>query len=116
MGFTSGFFGGLTLTTGVLYLSLAIHRQNRQYQSALLRQQVFILNSIVEPLPEEPAPPRYIVNRTSLIQTWKDGWNNEVTKVVRSAQETDWGKVRDGLEDRIGSLWKKAQEKKEDKS
>ncbi|KAB8606250.1 hypothetical protein FH972_025880 [Carpinus fangiana] len=47
--------GGITLTTGTLYLTLHLHRQNRLYQATLLRQQSMLLNNIVDP--PLPGPP-----------------------------------------------------------
>ena len=91
---TQSQFGGITLTTSVLYLSLSIHQRNRAYQSALLRQQSLLLTSLVEPVPEPPEPPRYIVDKPSIVEQFKDGWNSEIEGAVRWFNSRDWAVMR----------------------
>jgi hypothetical protein len=97
--------GGATLTYSLLYLSLYIHRANRNVQKTLLSQQSALLNSVVEPLPPVPDPPAYEVRRAGLAEELKDRWNREVEKLVRNVQTTDWEGLREAAEDRIASAW-----------
>lgn len=125
MGFTTGFvhsvsflpqpflhtnlpqLGGVTLTYSILYLSLYIHRANRNVQRTLLSQQAALLNSVVEPLPPLPDPPAYEVRRAGLAEELKDRWNREVEKLVRNVEETDWSAKRELYEERIKTVWRK---------
>ncbi|KAF1991100.1 hypothetical protein K402DRAFT_450743 [Aulographum hederae CBS 113979] len=89
MGFTSGLIGGFTVTASLLYLSVAIHQQNRLRQSASLRQQALVLTNIVEPLPVAP-PPTSREARTSIVEQAKDRWNADVERTVRWVASVDW--------------------------
>ncbi|KAL2349582.1 hypothetical protein BJ546DRAFT_821338, partial [Cryomyces antarcticus] len=100
MGFTTGFIGGITLTSSVLYLSLAIHHRNRLHQALLLRQQSLVLSNIVEPAPPAPLPTSREV-RGGLLETAKDRWNGELAGLVRRMQYMDWNAVRDGMEESV---------------
>ena len=97
----------MTLTYSVLYLSLYIHRANRNVQKTLLSQQATLLNSVVEPLPPLPDPPAYEVHKAGLTEELKDRWNREVEKLVRNIQETDWTQKRELYEERIAAVWSK---------
>ncbi|KIX09986.1 uncharacterized protein Z518_01067 [Rhinocladiella mackenziei CBS 650.93] len=105
MGFTTGFLGGVTLTYSLLYISLYIHRANRNVQRTLLSQQATLLNSVVEPLPPLPDPPAYEIRRAGLTEELKDRWNREVEKLVRNFQEINWTQKRELYEDRIAAVW-----------
>ncbi|KAI9811611.1 MAG: hypothetical protein M1827_005360 [Pycnora praestabilis] len=104
MGFTSGFFGGITLTTSILYLTLSLHQRNRLSQSTYLRSSAQTLNAIVEPLPILPPPPIRI-ERTDMVETAKDKWNQEIEGAVKWAQGLDWRRVREGMESRVAGVW-----------
>ncbi|KAJ9642515.1 hypothetical protein H2199_004896 [Coniosporium tulheliwenetii] len=106
MGFATGFIGGLTLTTSVLYLSVYIHRQNRLNQSLYLRQSHLILTSLIEP-PPPSTPPRAREARPSLVETVKDRWNGEIEGLVRRALSVDWNGVREGMERAVARGWGK---------
>ncbi|KAH7125779.1 hypothetical protein B0J11DRAFT_615106 [Dendryphion nanum] len=111
MGFTTGFLGGFTLTSAVLYLSISLHQKNRATQAALLRQQRFVLTNTVEPQPPAPEPlPREVP--VGLAEMAKDRWNRELEGVVRRIYETDWRKVRETAEDRVGGVLEQLREKK----
>jgi len=110
MGFTTAFVSSVTLTTSILYLSLNVHQRNRAYQSALLRQQASVLNTIVEP-EAPPPPPTAREERTSLIETAKDRWNVEVEGAVRWAQGVQWGQVREKAEEKAATIWARLMEK-----
>ena len=112
MGFTTGFLGGATLTYSLLYLSLHIHRANRNVQKTLLAQQSTLLNSVVEPLPPAPEPPAYELRRGGLAEELKDRWNREVEKLVRNVQQTDWERVRENAEDIIAAAWARLRQSK----
>ncbi|KAI1614071.1 hypothetical protein EDD36DRAFT_463927 [Exophiala viscosa] len=107
MGFTTGFLGGLTLTYSLLYMSLYVHRANRNVQKTLLSQQTTLLNSVVEPLPPLPDPPAYEVRKAGLVEELKDHWNSEVEHLVRKVQTTDWDEQREIWEARISAAWAK---------
>ncbi|KAF2461534.1 hypothetical protein BDY21DRAFT_89447 [Lineolata rhizophorae] len=107
MGFTTGFLGGFTLTTSLLYLTIALHRNNRVSQALALRQSSQTLNDIVEPPPALPPPPSARVARPSLVETAKDKWNAEVETLVRKVYDTDWNQVREQAEDNVGAVWRK---------
>lgn len=99
--------GGFTLTTTVLYLSLAVHNQTRLRQSALLHQQAHILNSITEP-EATLAPQRNREVKAGLVETAKDMWNAELEREVRLLQNVDWHSLWERTEENISSLYRKA--------
>jgi MICOS complex subunit MIC12 len=43
-----------------------------------------------------------------LWETVKDRWNAELERNVRKLQTTDWDKVREDLEERVSSVWRRA--------
>ncbi|EAT87579.1 MICOS complex subunit MIC12 [Parastagonospora nodorum] len=103
MGFTTGFLGGLTLTSGVLYLTIAMHTQNRTHQAALLRQQRLVLSEFYEPKKPEPEPSPRVVP-VGLVEMAKDRWNRSLEEGIRRIYTTDWRKVREEAEDRATAL------------
>lgn len=107
MGFLTGLFSGLTLTTATLYLSLSVHQRSRLHQAAIVRQQSLLLNSLVDPSVlyrgddhDDYAAPRYRLQRGDWVERWKDEWNSEVEGAVRWVQAVRWGDLRDGVEGR----------------
>jgi altered-inheritance-of-mitochondria protein 5 len=106
MGFTTGFLGGFTLTCATLYFSAAIHTRNRAQQSILLRQQAQVLKGLIEPIPLAPEPIARELPM-GLTEMAKDKWNKELEVVVRRVYETDWRRVREGLEDKVGNVIEK---------
>ncbi|KAI9754726.1 MAG: hypothetical protein M4579_004573 [Chaenotheca gracillima] len=110
MGFTTGFIGGITLTTTILYLSISAHRHNRTVQAHALRQQSTLLNSIFEP-PAPITPEQRRPRKISFAETLKDRWNEEIEGLVRSIQRTDWGAVRGDAENAAGRIWTSARDK-----
>ncbi|OCL03613.1 hypothetical protein AOQ84DRAFT_392158 [Glonium stellatum] len=109
MGFTTGFIGGLTLTSATLYLTMSLHTRNRVQQAALLRQQSLVLTNIMEPRPEPP-PPTARIARAGMVETAKDRWNGEVEGLVRRVQGFDWRKAREDLEDKMKGAWTNVRE------
>ncbi|KAF2872424.1 hypothetical protein BDV95DRAFT_383395 [Massariosphaeria phaeospora] len=103
MGLTTGFLGGFTLTSAVLYLTISLHTRNRVTQAALLRQQRNVLMSMVEPEPPAPEPVAREVP-VGLAEMAKDRWNRELEGVIRSVYTTDWKRVRESAEDRAVSV------------
>jgi altered-inheritance-of-mitochondria protein 5 len=119
MGFTTGFvrasthpqcysanihqLGGVTLTSAVLYLTVAMHTQNRTQQAALLRQQRQVLADFYEPKQPEPEPVNRVVP-VGLVEMAKDGWNREIESVIKRAYNTDWRRVREDTEDRASAM------------
>jgi altered-inheritance-of-mitochondria protein 5 len=95
--------GGLTLTSGVLYLTIAMHTQNRMQQAALLRQQRQVLTEFYEPKKPEPEPSPRVVP-VGLVEMAKDRWNRSLEESVRKIYTTDWRKVREEAEDRATAL------------
>ncbi|KAK2760877.1 hypothetical protein FQN54_002117 [Arachnomyces sp. PD_36] len=113
MGFTSGFAGGLTLTTSILYLTLHLHRSNRLYQHTLLREQIDILNSIASANTAEADALRDAIElrnserrrgvyrtegeevqrRPTVTDLLKERWNGELIALVRRTHEIRWEKV-----------------------
>lgn len=66
-----------------------------------------MLNSIVSPIPEPPPQSRAELareERTNLIETAKDRWNDEVESAVRWVQHADWEGVRNGMEGAVARL------------
>ncbi|KAK5010743.1 hypothetical protein LTR28_008052 [Elasticomyces elasticus] len=104
MGFTTGFLGGITLTSLVLSISLSLHSRNRLAQSLLLKQQSLVLTSIAEPQPLAP-PPTARIARTGLVETAKDKWNAELESNVRKVMAVDWAGVWNGVEERVSRMW-----------
>jgi altered-inheritance-of-mitochondria protein 5 len=101
----------VTLTTGVLYLTAEMNRQNRLRQSIMLSQQSAVLLNIVEPqLPLPPPTAREV--RGGFAEMAKDRWNAEIEGLLRRAYGTDWNKARadveDGLSGVASRLWKKS--------
>ncbi|KAF2809801.1 uncharacterized protein BDZ99DRAFT_388729 [Mytilinidion resinicola] len=117
MGFTTGLLAGTTLTSLTLYLTLSLHTRNRLVQASLLRQQTAVLSNILDPQPPVPEPTTRIA-RAGLLETAKDRWNGELEREVRLVYNTDWRRVREGVEDRlagvIGRLRAKGEEVKEE--
>jgi len=117
MGFTTGFFSGIVLTSSFLYLSIYNHQRSRQQQALFLRQQSILLNSITDPttLPHEPDAPRFVPGRPSWSETFKDRWNEEIAGVVIRIERLRWADVWDqvqGAAHRAG-LGEKAREVRE---
>jgi altered-inheritance-of-mitochondria protein 5 len=92
--------GGVTLTSGVLYLTVAMHTQNRTQQAALLRQQRHVLTDFYEPKKPEPESAPRIVP-VGLVEMAKDRWNRSLEESIRKVYTTDWRRV---AEDRAGAL------------
>ncbi|KAF1939728.1 hypothetical protein EJ02DRAFT_496293 [Clathrospora elynae] len=111
MGFTTGFIGGVTLTSSILYLTVALHTQNRTTQAALLRQQRHVLTDFYEPKQPEPAPRAREVP-VGLAEMAKDRWNRSLEEAVTRVYSTDWRRVREHAEDRVGGLVQKVREGK----
>ncbi|KPI37725.1 uncharacterized protein AB675_159 [Cyphellophora attinorum] len=105
MGFTTGFLGGVTLTYSVLYLTIYIHKANRNIQHTILQQSNGVLNSVVEPPQPVPDPPPYEIRRAGLTEQLKDGWNREVERLVKNIQTTDWTRQREIYEQKIAAAW-----------
>jgi altered-inheritance-of-mitochondria protein 5 len=103
--------GGFTLTSAILYLSISLHAQNRATQAALLRQQRHVLTNVYDPK-ELEAEPAYREVPVGLAEMAKDRWNRELESVVRKAYGTDWRKVRESAEDRLGGLVERIREGK----
>jgi altered-inheritance-of-mitochondria protein 5 len=95
--------GGVTLTSGVLYLTVAMHTQNRTQQAALLRQQRHVLTDFYEPKKPEPESAPRIVP-VGLVEMAKDRWNRSLEESIRKVYTTDWRRVREDAEDRAGAL------------
>ncbi|KAL2057338.1 hypothetical protein ABVK25_002391 [Lepraria finkii] len=123
MGFTTSLFAGITLTSTTLYLSLLYHQRSRAHQATLLHQKSLLLNSITDPhLASELATIQeenysgglregirdYRLQRASLVERWKDGWNREVEGAVRWVQGVDWRGIRGGAESRARG-WKEGE-------
>ncbi|KAF2153035.1 hypothetical protein K461DRAFT_293332 [Myriangium duriaei CBS 260.36] len=107
MGFTTGFLGGITLTTTLIYLSLAVHERTRLRQAELLRQQALILNNAVSPA----GLPASTTARTAipgLQERLRDRWNAELEGNLRKVYAVNWRGVREELEDRVAGVWGRA--------
>lgn len=101
----------MTLTSSVLYLTIALHTKNRVTQAALLRQQRLVLTNVVEPIPPPPEP----VAREApvgLVEMAKDRWNRELETAVRRVYDTDWRRVRENAEDKVSGIVGKLREGK----
>lgn len=101
----------MTLTSAVLYLTISLHTQNRATQAALLRQQRAVLSGFYEPKQPEPEPTSREVP-VGLAEMAKDRWNRELETGIRKIYNTDWRRVRENAEDRVGSLLGKINESK----
>ncbi|KAI2470891.1 hypothetical protein F4781DRAFT_153412 [Annulohypoxylon bovei var. microspora] len=111
MGFTTGFTGGVTLTLSIAYLTVLAHQRSREHQAAVLRQQTYLISSIIDPLPPTLPPTRSeiaIAERAHFTERAKDRWNSEVEGAVRWAQSKDWDDVREDAEAAFARLWAKA--------
>ena len=100
--------GGVTLTLGVAYLTVLAHERNRRAQAEALRSQSRVLASLLEPSPVPPPQSRAELareERSSLTETLKDRWNDEVENAVRRVQRTDWNAVREGMEGAVARLF-----------
>jgi MICOS complex subunit MIC12 len=82
-----------------------MHRSNRLNQSLQLHQSSLILRNAIDPLPPAPEPSAREA-RVSLTESAKDRWNTEVEGLVRRIQTTDWDGVRDGVLERVASVYK----------
>ncbi|KAK2798371.1 hypothetical protein FQN51_007771 [Onygenales sp. PD_10] len=120
MGFLSGFFSGIALTTTTLYISLTLHQATRHHQHLLLREQIDLINAIALPVTPSSSstinlsrPPRttddpaiaavmarsgYAArprgDRPGVLELAKERWNGEVRGLVRWVQEVRWEDVR----------------------
>jgi len=47
--------------------------------------------------------------RTGILETAKDRWNSELEILVKRAYNTDWGMVRESLENGVGAIWRLSQ-------
>jgi altered-inheritance-of-mitochondria protein 5 len=96
--------GGVTLTTSILYLAVAFHRQSRQRQAHVLQQQELLLRNVVDPQPLPP-PTTAREPRAGLAERAKDMWNAEIEGLVRRVYEQDWNAARARWENRlVGTL------------
>jgi altered-inheritance-of-mitochondria protein 5 len=67
-----------------------------------------VLISLLEPSPIPPPQNRAELareERSSLAETLKDRWNDEVENAVRRVQRTDWNEVREGMEGAVAKLF-----------
>jgi MICOS complex subunit MIC12 len=67
-----------------------------------------VLISLLEPAPIPPPQIRAELareERSSLTETLKDRWNDEVENAVRRVQRTDWNEVREGMEGAVARLF-----------
>ncbi|KAI9778785.1 MAG: hypothetical protein M1839_007875 [Geoglossum umbratile] len=110
MGFLAGLFGGITLTTALLYLPLLAHQSNRTAQSVLVRHQTATLLALVDPCPQPPPAPRRREQRRGIVEEAKERWNGEVEGAVRWVQRVDWRVVREGVEEGVGEIWRRVRE------
>ncbi len=97
----------MTLTLGIAYLTVLAHERNRRAQAEALRLQSRVLTSLLEPSPVPPPQSRAELareERSSLTETLKDRWNNEVENAARRVQRTDWNEVREGMEGAVARL------------
>lgn len=104
-------FGGVTLTSAVLYLTISLHTQNRTTQAALLRQQRLVLSEFYEPKQPEPEPTNRVVP-VGIAEMAKDRWNRELEGAVQYVYNTDWRRVRENAEDRASAILQKVRESK----
>lgn len=95
----------MTLTYSVLYLTIYLHKSNRNVQRTILQQSNGVLESIVEPPAPVPDPPPYEIRRAGITEQLKDGWNREIEKMVRKIQTTDWTEQREIYEQKIADAW-----------
>ncbi|KAG6212263.1 hypothetical protein E4U50_001967 [Claviceps purpurea] len=108
MGFVNGLTGGVALTLSIAYLSVLAHQRNREEQGRSLRAQALTIQSLIDPIPQPLPPTRSEVaaaKRAETVEVLKERWNTEIESAVRWVQHAEWEDVREGLEDRIASLW-----------
>ena len=97
----------MTLTLGMAYLTVLAHERNRRAQAQALRSQSRVLNSLFEPEALPPPQSRAELareERSTLVETAKDRWNEEIENAVRLIQKTDWNDVREGIEGAVSRL------------
>ncbi|KAI9805588.1 MAG: hypothetical protein M1825_000839 [Sarcosagium campestre] len=95
MGFTTGFFGGIALTSSVLYLTLHAHQRNRYRQSLLLQQSSSLLASLVEEGGSSlPGAPETRIRHAGLVEMAKDRWNDELAGAVNRVYNFDWDRLK----------------------
>lgn len=68
-----------------------------------MKQQSLALNQITDPHLPPPLPTEPLLDRPSVFETAKDGWNRELTGVVRRAQNFDWEGARIRLEEYVAA-------------
>lgn len=66
---------------------------------------------MVEPEPPAPEPVVRVVP-AGLAEMAKDKWNRALETSLKSVYETDWRRVREGAEDRVGAVVEKIKEQK----
>ena len=83
----------MTLTSAVLYLTIALHTQNRATQASLLRQQRQVLAEFYEPKKPEPEPANRVVP-VGLAEMAKDRWNGPLDLEHLAEEIEDVGSER----------------------
>ncbi|WEW55699.1 hypothetical protein PRK78_001132 [Emydomyces testavorans] len=115
MGFFTGFFGGFTLASSVLYLTIHLHLANRHHQHILLREQIDLLNTLSLPTTARTgligkgnaaadvmARRGYLPRqRPGIVELGKEKWNQEIRLLVRRAQEVRW----EDVQQKVGKGW-----------
>lgn len=109
MGFTSSFFSGLTITSGILYLCLLHHQRTRANQATILRISALQLNALADPeLAYKLATMEdqnfsggfregikdYKLVQRSGTESFKDGWNRELENGIRWMYHQNWQRAR----------------------
>ncbi|RKF54874.1 hypothetical protein OnM2_094042 [Erysiphe neolycopersici] len=102
MGFSRSFMSSATLTTGIIYLTLHSHQQNRRSQAAALHSQSQVLNSLLEsksePLMNSESHKISRNKSNNFLQTFKIRWNEEIENIFWWIHSEESSEVRNEAE------------------
>ena len=103
-----GFLGGTLLTSAVIYYTGEYIKKDQQFISRQLRNSDTIINEgIILGKDSQPiinAPRGTKVINSGIIESSKDVWNEEITKMVNWVYSINWYNLGMRVDEKIGGL------------
>ncbi|RKF54577.1 hypothetical protein GcC1_210014 [Golovinomyces cichoracearum] len=98
MGFRRGFAGGITLTIGILYLTVKSPKYDRQAQAVTVYSQSHLRNSLCQLKTRKSQGSTLNLSRDyvskSFVENFKSQWNEEIANLAWWINQKDWNKMR----------------------